>query len=257
MQRRTTGRPATDGVVIVTGGAKGLGREYCLDLVGRGYRVAVADIAGPGAVVAEITENGGRALDIEADVTSENDSRKMAATVATEWGSITALVNNAGYFTSIVKTPFDELTPKDWQMAFDVNVLGTWLCCKAVYPYMKERRYGKIVNTSSMTVPTGVPGFLHYVSSKAAIVGLTRALARELGEHGIAVNTISPCYIPHDEGYSSRQDPAMGTALMNERAFKREMVPRDLVGTLHYLVGHASDFVTGQNLFVNGGRVFT
>jgi len=250
-------QPATDSVVIVTGGAKGIGRQYCLDLAERGYRVAVADIAGPGAVVAEITENGGRALGIESDVTSENDSREMAATVAAEWGSIDALVNNAAYFTSIVKTPFDELTSKDWQMAFDVNVVGTWLCCKAVYPYMKERRYGKIVNTSSMAVPTGVPGFLHYVSSKSAIVGLTRSLARELGEHGIAVNTISPCYIPHDEGYSSRQDPAMGPAIMNERAFKREMVPHDLVGTLHYLVSHDSDFVTGQNLFVNGGRVFT
>jgi 3-oxoacyl-[acyl-carrier protein] reductase len=122
---------------------------------------------------------------------------------------------------------------KDWQMALDVNVVGTWLCCKAVYPYMKERRYGRIVNTSSMAVPTGVPGFLHYVSSKSAIVGLTRSLARELGEHGIAVNTISPCYIPHDEGYLSRQHPAMGPAIMNEQGLERETVPQDLVGTLH------------------------
>jgi len=255
--QQATVQQANDSVVIVTGGAKGLGREYCLTLAERGYRVAVADISDPTAVVAEITESGGTAIGVEVDVTGENDATEMAATVAAEWGHIDALVNNAAYFTSIVKTPFDELTLKDWQMAFDVNVVGTWLCCKAVYPYMKERGYGKIVNTSSMTVPTGVPGFLHYVASKSAIIGLTRSLAREVGEYGIAVNTISPCYVPHDEGYSSRQVPAMAEAIMNERAFKREMVPQDLVGTLHYLVSHDSDFVTGQNLFVNGGRVFT
>lgn len=250
--------PHADGdVVIVTGGAKGLGRQYCLALAERGYRVAVADIVNPGAVVEEITSNGGTALAAKVDIADEAATAEMASGVASTWGRIDALVNNAAYFTSIVKTPFEELTLKDWQIAFDVNVVGTWLCCKAVYPFMKHQGYGKIVNTSSMTVATGVPGFLHYVSSKSAIIGLTRSLARELGPHGIAVNTISPCYIPHDESYSARQDPSMGLAIVNERAFKREMVPQDLVGTLNYLVSHDSDFVTGQNLFVNGGRAFT
>lgn len=122
---------------------------------------------------------------------------------------------------------------------------------------MRERGYGKIVNTSSMTVPSGIPGFLHYVASKAAIVGLTRSLARELGEWNIAVNTISPDYVPHDEGYRSRQPEGMGDAIVQQRAFKREQVPEDMVGTILYLVGRGSDFVTGQNLYVNGGRLFT
>ena len=132
---------------------------------------------------------------------------------------------------------------------------GTWLATRAVVPAMKERRYGKIVNTSSMTVPGGFPGFLHYVASKSAIVGLTRALARELGEWNICVNTITPDYVPHDEDYAARQ-PDVAPALAQQRAFKRDSVPDDLVGTILYLAGPGSDFVTGQNLWVNGGRLF-
>jgi 3-oxoacyl-[acyl-carrier protein] reductase len=120
---------------------------------------------------------------------------------------------------------------------------------------MKARRYGKVINTSSTTVPSGITGFLHYVASKSALVGLTRALARELGEWNIAVNTITPDYVPHDPEYSGRQ-PEMAGILAAQRCFKRDMVPEDLVGTVLYLAGHGSDFVTGQNLFVNGGRVF-
>ena len=121
---------------------------------------------------------------------------------------------------------------------------------------MRDAEYGKIINTSSMTVPTGIPGFLHYVASKSAIVGLTRSLAREVGEYGIAVNTISPDYIPHDPDYADRQAPEMGPMLTAMRCIRREQVPEDMVGTLLYLVGHGSDFVTGQNFYVNGGRVF-
>ncbi|MGE5691696.1 MAG: SDR family oxidoreductase, partial [Pseudomonadota bacterium] len=122
-------------------------------------------------------------------------------------------------------------------------------------PTMKAQRSGKIVNTSSMTVPSGIPGFLHYVASKAAVVGLTRALARELGEWNICVNTISPDYVPHDAAYAARQ-PEMAPLLASQRAFKRDQVPEDLVGTILYLVGHGSDFVTGQDFWVNGGRLF-
>lgn len=248
---------APGNVVIVTGGAKGIGREYCLALARHGYRVAVADIADAGPVVDEITAAGGTAIAVRVDVANGAATANMAATVVSEWGRIDGLVNNAAYFTAIKKTPFNELTVEDWDLAHRVNVVGTWLCCRAVFPHMRDQGYGKIINTSSMTVPTGVPGFLHYVSSKAAIIGLTRALAREVGQFGIAVNTISPCYIPHDESYASRQSPEMGPAIVSERTFQREMSPRDLVGSLLYLIGPGSDFVTGQNLYVNGGRVFS
>lgn len=232
-------------VAIVTGGARGLGLAYVEGLKGAGFDVAVADLR----------ESDAGHLYVHVDVRDPASTGAMAEAVLERFGRIDVLINNAGYFTQIVKKPFEELTVEEWDLAFAVNVRGTWLCCRAVAPTMKEQRSGKIVNTSSMTVPSGIPGFLHYVSSKSAIVGLTRALARELGEWGISVNTITPDYVPHDAEYAARQ-PQMASILASQRAFKRDQVPEDLVGTILYLAGHGSDFVTGQDFWVNGGRLF-
>jgi 3-oxoacyl-[acyl-carrier protein] reductase len=232
-------------VVIVTGGARGLGLAYVEGLRRAGYTVVVADR----------TPSDAGDMHVELDVSDKASTEAMAAAVVERYGRIDALVNNAGYFTQIVKKPFEELTVEEWDLAFAVNVRGTWLCARAVAPTMKAQRSGKIVNTSSMTVPSGIPGFLHYVASKSAIVGLTRALARELGEWNVCVNTITPDYVPHDEEYAARQ-PEMAPLLAAQRAFKRDAVPEDLVGTLLHLVGHGSDFVTGQEFWVNGGRLF-
>jgi 3-oxoacyl-[acyl-carrier protein] reductase len=232
-------------VAIVTGGARGLGLAYVEGLKGAGFDVVVADV----------NESEAGDLYVPVDVSDPSSTGAMAAAVVERFGRIDVLINNAGYFTQIVKKPFEELTVEEWDLAFAVNVRGTWLCCRAVVPTMKAQRSGKIVNTSSMTVPSGIPGFLHYVSSKSAIVGLTRALARELGEWGISVNTITPDYVPHDEEYAARQ-PEMAALLASQRAFKRDEVPQDLVGTILFLAGHGSDFVTGQDFWVNGGRLF-
>jgi 3-oxoacyl-[acyl-carrier protein] reductase len=232
-------------VAIVTGGARGLGLAYVDGLKGAGFDVVVADLS----------ESDAGDLFVEVDVSDPASTEAMAEAVVERFGRIDVLINNAGYFTQIVKKPFEELTVEEWDLAFAVNVRGTWLCCRAVAPTMKGRRSGKIVNTSSMTVPSGIPGFLHYVSSKSAIVGLTRALARELGDWGISVNTITPDYVPHDEEYAARQ-PEMAALLASQRAFKRDEVPQDLVGTILFLAGHGSDFVTGQDFWVNGGRLF-
>jgi 3-oxoacyl-[acyl-carrier protein] reductase len=232
-------------VAIVTGGARGLGAAYVRGLKDGGYSVVVADL--------NESDEGG--LYVHVDVSDPDSCDAMARAVLDRFGRVDVLVNNAGYFTQIVKKPFEELTVEEWDHCFAVNVRGTWLATRAVVPAMKERRYGKIVNTSSMTVPSGIPGFLHYVASKAAIVGFTRALARELGEWNICVNTITPDYIPHDEEYAARQ-PEMAALIAQQRAFKRDQVPEDMVGTILYLAGHGSDFVTGQNLWVNGGRLF-
>jgi 3-oxoacyl-[acyl-carrier protein] reductase len=231
--------------VIVTGGARGLGAAYVRGLKDAGYCVVVADL----------NESDEGDLYVRVDVSSPDSCDAMARAVLERFGRVDVLVNNAGYFTQIVKKPFEELTVEEWDHCFAVNVRGTWLATRAVVPAMKERRYGKIINTSSMTVPSGIPGFLHYVSSKAAIVGFTRALARELGEWNICVNTITPDYIPHDEEYAARQ-PQMAALIAQQRAFKRDQLPEDMVGTILYLAGHGSDFVTGQNLWVNGGRLF-
>lgn len=242
-------------VVIVTGGAKGIGLSYVNALAEAGYAVVVADLSDPEPTVSELSSAGRKALGVRLDVSDSEATAEMAAEVLDRYGRIDALVNNAGYFTSIVKKDFDELTTEEWELAYRVNVIGTWLCTKAVVPAMRERGAGKIINTSSMTVAAGVPGFLHYVASKSAIVGYTRALASELGPSGITVNTISPDYIPHDAEYAARQ-PEMAEFINSQRCLQRGQATEDMVGTLLYLVGHGSDFVTGQDLWVNGGRLF-
>jgi 3-oxoacyl-[acyl-carrier protein] reductase len=209
-----------------------------------------------GPVVAEIVDAGGDAIAVPTDVSEERAAEDLAARTLDRFGRIDVLVNNAAIFTSIRKKPFDELTVEEWDRMFAVNVRGTWLCAKAVAPAMKEARAGRIVNVTSTTVPGGVPLFLHYVASKAAIVGLTRALARELGEWGICVNAIAPDYVPHDAAYAAQQ-PEMAETIARQRCFQRDMTPDDLVGTLRYLVEPGSAFVTGQVLYVNGGRLFS
>jgi 3-oxoacyl-[acyl-carrier protein] reductase len=238
-------------VAIVTGAAGGLGRVYAQAFAREGYRVVVADLADPSDVVAEIDG----ALGVRVDVSDLESTEAMAREVLKHFGRIDVLVNNAAYYAAIEKRPFDELTVEEWDRCFAVNVRGTWLCCRAVTAAMKERRYGKIINVSSMTVPSGIPFFLHYVSSKAAIVGLTRSLARELGDYGICVNTVTPDYIAFDRPYDNRQ-PEMRELLAAQRCFKREEAPEDMVGTVLFLAGPGSNFITGQNIWVNGGRLF-
>jgi 3-oxoacyl-[acyl-carrier protein] reductase len=244
-----------DEVVIVTGAARGLGRAYALALAGEGHAVVVADIGDGSGVVDEIETAGGTALALHVDIADPSSTEGMAAQTLERFGRVDVLVNNAAYFTDIVKKPFEEISVEEWDLCFAINVRGTWLCSRAVAPAMKRQRSGKIINVSSMTVPSGIPGFLHYVASKAAIVGLTRALARELGEWNIAVNTLTPDYIPHDPDYAARQ-PEMAGVIAAQRCFQRDEVPDDLVGPLLFLAGHGSDFITGQNLWVNGGRLF-
>ncbi len=242
-------------VVIVTGGAGGLGRVYCRGLAAAGYAVVVADLGDATDVVAELERAGGQALAVRVDVSDDASTRDLAQTVLAAFGRIDGLVNNAAHYTAIVKTGFEELSVEEWDRCFAVNVRGAWLCSRAVAPTMRSQGSGKIVNVSSMTVPTAPPGFAHYIASKAAIVGLTRALARELGPDGICVNTLTPDYVAFDRDYDRRQ-PEMRNALAAQRIFAREAQPDDLVGTLLYLLGHGSDFVTGQDVWVNGGRAF-
>jgi len=233
------------GVVIVTGSASGLGRTYCRELAAAGWTVVGADLA----------ETEDVALSVVTDVSDRAQTERLAEEALERFGRIDALVNNAAYYTAIVKRPFEEIDDDEWTKVFDVNVRGAWLCARAVAPAMRRQGSGKIVNVSSMTVPTAPPGFAHYVASKAAIVGLTRALARELGEDGISVNTLTPDYIAFDRDYDNRQ-LEMADALAAQRIFSRAQAPEDMVGALLFLLGPGSDFVTGQNIWVNGGRAF-
>jgi 3-oxoacyl-[acyl-carrier protein] reductase len=233
-------------VVVVTGAASGLGAVYCRELVAAGYVVVGADVAPVEGVD----------LAVEVDVTNRAATEHLANATLERFGRIDALVNNAAVYSSIVKQPFEEIPDDEWDRVMAVNVKGAWLCARAVAPAMRRQGRGKIVNVSSTTVPTAPPGFAHYVASKAAIVGLTRALARELGPDGICVNTLTPDYIAFDRDYDNRQ-PDMASTLAAQRVFAREQTPEDMVGALLFLVGRGSDFVTGQNVSVNGGRVFS
>jgi len=232
-------------VVVVTGAASGLGAVYCRELAAAGYLVVGADVAPVEGVD----------LAVEVDVTDRAATERLANATLERFGRIDALVNNAAVYSSIVKQPFEEIPDDEWDRVMAVNVKGAWLCARAVAPAMRRQGRGKIVNVSSTTVPTAPPGFAHYVASKAAIVGLTRALARELGPDGICVNTLTPDYIAFDRDYDNRQ-PEMASALAAQRVLAREQTPEDMVGALLFLVGRGSDFVTGQNVSVNGGRVF-
>jgi 3-oxoacyl-[acyl-carrier protein] reductase len=245
-------------VAIVTGGARGIGRAYCLGLAGEGAAVVVADLNDPHQVVKEVeaSAGSGAAMSARVDVSDKASVQEMARAVVERYGRIDVLVNNAGFMTEATQLPFDELDVDDWDKPFQVNVRGSWLCASAVAATMRQQNYGKIINISSMTMVDGTETLVHYLSSKAAIVGLTRGLARELGAFNIAVNTVTPDYIPHDRDYDARQPPGQGALIIARRCIKREEVPEDMVGVVLFLAGQGSDFITGQNIAVNGGSAF-
>ena len=179
-------------VVIVTGGARGLGKAYALGLAKEGARIVAADIVDGTEVVEEVKKSGGEAIAVLTDVSKEESVEAMARAAVEKFGRIDVLINNAALFTALGKKPFHQISVEEWDRVQAVNVRGTFLCCKAVYPQMKKQGKGKIINISSATFHQGTPYFIHYVTSKGGIVGFTRALARELGDDGISVNAIAP-----------------------------------------------------------------
>ena len=239
---------------VVTGGARGLGRVYCLALAGEGFDIVVADLLDTGEAVDEIEAGGGRAIGCRTDISSAADNEALAAAAADAFGTIDVLINNAAYFSQIVRRAFNEVPEPEWDQTFEVNVRGTWLACCAVHPYMREQGSGKIINIASTVCFKGTVGFPHYVASKSAVIGLTRCLAQELGPDGITVNTVSPDLIPNPSIRPS--DEASDPFVVATRPLERSQVPDDMVGTILYLAGRGSDFITGQNIVVNGGGFF-
>jgi len=240
-------------VAIVTGGARHIGAVYCRKLATEGAAVIIADLLDGDKVVQEITAAGGRAMALKVDVSKEEDAIRMAAETVKTFGRIDILVNNAAIFINIQRQPFYEITAEEWDRVSAVNIKGPFLCAKAVFPQMKEQRSGKIINISSSTAFTGTPLFLHYVASKAALIGMTRSLAREVGEFGICVNAIAPGLVQH-EGQTAPKE--FTEFQLKARSIKRLQTPEDLLGVLVYLASPDSDFVTGQTILVDGGGIF-
>jgi NAD(P)-dependent dehydrogenase (short-subunit alcohol dehydrogenase family) len=166
------------------------------------------------------------------------------------------LVNNAAIFGNLTLKPFEEIDSAEWDRVMAVNVRGPFECARAVSPVMRRQNYGKIINVASGTVFKGTPLFLHYVSSKGAVVAMSRCLARELGSHNICVNTIAPGLTLSAKVVANPDwQGDIGSGIVASRALKREQLPDDLSGTLVYLASAASDFVTGQVIVVDGGSV--
>ncbi|MFD1561055.1 SDR family NAD(P)-dependent oxidoreductase [Paraburkholderia silviterrae] len=244
-----------DKTIIVTGAGGNIGRAYCDELIRIGANVVLADLADLSGVAAEYRSAGGSALAIKLDVADPESIEAMARAAYERFGAIDGIVNNAGFFKGCTFGSFMDIPVDEWDRCYQINVRGVWLCCRAVVPYMKRRGGGKIVNISSNTPYKGVPNFLHYVSSKAAIIGLTRALAREVGEFNIQANTLCPDLIP-DPDIVAKQGTAADEKTIAQRCLKRTQTPGDMVGSLIYLLDSGSDFVTGQSLLVNGGAFF-
>ena len=243
-------------VVIVTGAAQGIGAAYATALASEGAQVSVCDIQPPEAVVGAIRAAGGQALGSVCDVT---DSQAVAALVqqtVEQFGAVHGLVNNAAVFATIKPKPFEEISSAEFDRVLQVNVRGTFECIRAVLPTMRAQRYGKIVNIASGTVFKGTPMMLQYVSSKGAVIALTRAVAREMGPHNICVNCLAPgLTITEALAPAKESAPQLFDMTRQSRCLTRDQVPEDLTGAVGFLLSAESDFMTGQTIVVDGGSV--
>ncbi|MBN1104861.1 MAG: 3-oxoacyl-ACP reductase FabG [Deltaproteobacteria bacterium] len=241
-----------DKVAIVTGAARGLGRAFSLALAKEGARIMAVDIADLEDTVKEIRSMGGTAKGLRVDVSMEKETLKMAEETLGSFGRTDILVNNAAIIYGLIRKPFFEIDPDVWDKVMAVNTKGPWLCTRAVFPHMKEQGKGKIINLSSETFFTGSHGFVHYVASKGGVVGLTRALAIELGPHNININAIAPGFTDTE---ASRSIADVTKYDVSRTPLNRLQQPKDLLGALIFLASDDSDFITGQVLLVDGGRV--
>ena len=243
-------------VAIITGGGRGIGRAFALRFAQEGAKVVVTqrtttEIEG---TVSEIKASGGNALAVTMDIRDPEQVNKMIQRAADEFGGIDILINNAGFYGGLGHKRWDDWSSEEWRASWDINVVGGWLCAKGVVPYMRERGKGKIVNISSVTFHMGYPGQLPYTCTKAAIIALTRGMARSLGRYLINVNAIAVGYTMTEASANMPGRDAEGEkVLIAKRCIRREEQPEDLVGTGVFLVSDDSDFISGQTIVVDGG----
>jgi len=251
----TAYRPRLDGrVAVVTGGGRNIGRALALGLAECGAAVVAADIAADDAqaVAADIEAAGGAALPIGLDIADRAAVQAMAEAVMDRFGRVDILINNAALFSALGYRDFWDIPEDEWDRVIETNVTGTFNCVRAVEGAMRAAGWGRIVNVSSGTVRMGRPHFLHYVSSKAALVGMSRSLARELGPFGITVNTLLPGVVLH-ETQRARLPDEYKAAILRSQCIPRELDTAAMVGPVLFLVSEEAAFVTGQELAVDGG----
>jgi NAD(P)-dependent dehydrogenase (short-subunit alcohol dehydrogenase family) len=243
-------------VALVTGGAKGIGRHYSSALAAEGARVMIADIADGNDLAAEIAQkHGANSVASEVfDVADEAQVKRLVAKTLERFGKIDILVNNAALYAPLPTLAVTDIDVELWDKVMAINIRGPFLMVKHVAPHMIAQKSGKIINIGSGTVARGIPEFSHYVTSKGAVTAFTRAISRELGDHGICVNTLAPGYTLSDTGLTNTVHVEKSrAAAVQRRAIKRDEYPEDLLGTLIFLASSDSDFMTGQVLAVDGG----
>lgn len=248
-----------DKVVVVTGGGRGLGQAYAIEAARLGAKVVAGDVLDCGNTIRQIETAGGSAIGVDLDVTQMATATAMAESAMETFGAIDVLINNAALYGALTGGKFDMLDEDEWDRTMDVNVKGIWNCCKAVVPYMKTAGRGSIINVASLAATYGLPFALHYTTSKAAVIGMTRGLARELGRNEIRVNAIAPTAVLTEgtsEFFGDKTDGAMET-IMQDQSLKRNPTPDDMVGTVMWLASDASGFVTGQTIAIDGGTVMS
>ncbi|HWE11644.1 MAG TPA: glucose 1-dehydrogenase [Solirubrobacteraceae bacterium] len=239
-------------VAIVTGAAQGIGRTIAEGLAAEGAKVVIADVR----AAEDVAETLG-GIAVEVDVADQQACERMAQAALDAYGQIDILVNNAGIYSSLVPTPFEQLSVDEWRRVFDVNVLGMYLATRAVAPAMRAAQGGRIINLASGTPYKGVPFLLHYVASKGAVIAMTRSLAKELGSDNVLVNTIAPGFTMSDGVLANEvQIEKLQEVSAKARVLVRDQYPEDIVGAVVFFAGDASSFITGQSLVVDGGAYF-
>lgn len=243
-------------VVIVTGAGQGIGREIAHQFAAAGALAVVADVnaKNANAVASEIQASDRLAMSAAVDVSDENSVDAMVGTVFKTHGRVDVLVNNASLFSSLAKRPFDQIPVAEWRRVMDVNITGSYLCARAVASHMRDQNFGRIINISSDSVHRGTKNYLHYVTSKSALIGMTNSLARELGAHGVTVNCIRPGTVETEV----EERMANLTAETRQRNIELQCIPRtvmpsDLAGLMIFLATPAAAFVTGQTIACDGG----
>lgn len=244
-------------VVIVTGAGQGLGRAYALGLAAAGAHPIIADLDGVAAerVANEVRAKGHDCAALTVDVGVIDSVEAMVSATIERYGRIDALVNNAAIFSTLKMRPFDEIPLDEWARVLHVNITGCFYCARAVAPHMRAARAGSIINISSAAYVMGRPNYLHYTTSKAAVVGMTRSLARELGQYDVRVNAVLPGAV-ETEIARETVSPEQMRFQIAQRSLARVEEPADLVGVVLFLASSDSRFITGQSLVVDGGLTF-